>query len=210
MPKHLSIDNAIDGNLKPVKDSDGTPCALELSTDKARVKSLEISGEAKGQTPTTGDGLATKQYVDDNAGGGSDFYWILHAGFNYSSTAPTKVYIPLNGYIIEGSGSAGRNEYQVVIVPHDGYLSKVIARSEQNCGSVVVGLHISGDNTEVPNATASHEVTADMSTDDISTTFAFGESASLSAGEVIAISFTPTNDSNDTNLTAVFILDGST
>lgn len=74
MPKHLSIDNAIDGNLKPVKDSDGTPCALELSTDKARVKSLEISGEAKGQPPTTGDGLATKQYVDDNAGGTS--YWI--------------------------------------------------------------------------------------------------------------------------------------
>ena len=74
MPKHLSIDNALDGNLKPVKDSDGTPCALEISSDKARVKSLEISGEAEGQTPTTGDGLATKQYVDDNAGGGG--YWI--------------------------------------------------------------------------------------------------------------------------------------
>ena len=74
--KHLSIDNALDGNLKPVKDADGTPCALEVSTDKARVKSLEISGEAKGQTPTTGDGLATKQYVDDNAGGGGTSYWI--------------------------------------------------------------------------------------------------------------------------------------
>lgn len=210
MPKDLRIDNALDGNLKPVKDSDGTPCALEVSTDKARVKSLEISGEAKGQTPTTGDGLATKQYVDDNAGGSSDFYWILHAGFNYSSTAPAKVYIPLNGYILEAEGYSSRNEYQVVIVPYDGYLQKVIARSEQNCGSVTVGLHISADNTEAPASTASHTVTVDMSTDDISTTFAFGESASLSAGEVIAISFTPTNDSNDTNLTAVFILDGST
>lgn len=74
MSKHLSIDNALDGNLKPVKDSDGTLSALELSDDKARVKSLEISGQAKGQTPTTGDGLATKQYVDDNGGGTS--YWI--------------------------------------------------------------------------------------------------------------------------------------
>ena len=75
MPKSLSIDNALDGNLKPVKDSDGTLAALELSTDKARVKSLEVLGEAKGQTPTTGDGLATKQYVDDNAGGGTS-YWL--------------------------------------------------------------------------------------------------------------------------------------
>ena len=74
MPKSLSIDNALDGNLKPVKDSDGTLSALELSDDKARVKSLEVLGEAKGQTPTTGDGLATKQYVDDNAGGTA--YWI--------------------------------------------------------------------------------------------------------------------------------------
>ena len=74
MSKSLSIDNALDGSLKPVKDSDGTLSALEVSTDKARVKSLEISGEAKGQAPTTGDGLATKQYVDDNAGGTA--YWI--------------------------------------------------------------------------------------------------------------------------------------
>ena len=76
MSKHMSVDTPIDGNLKPLKDSDGTPCALELSTGKARVKSLEILGEAKGQTPTTGDGLATKQYVDDNAGGGGTSYWI--------------------------------------------------------------------------------------------------------------------------------------
>ena len=74
MPKHMSVDKPIDSHLKPLKDADGTPCALELSTDKARVKSLEVLGEAKGQTPTTGAGLATKQYVDDNAGGTA--YWI--------------------------------------------------------------------------------------------------------------------------------------
>tara|TARA_R110002012_G_scaffold1423_4_gene6051 strand:- start:1871 stop:2503 length:633 start_codon:yes stop_codon:yes gene_type:complete len=210
MPKHLSIDNALDGNLKPVKDSDGTPCALEISTDKARVKSLEISGEAKGQTPTTGDGLATKQYVDDNAGGSSNYYWNINSGFNYSSTAGTKVYAPLNGYIIESSSATGRNEYQVVAMPHDGYLSKVIVRSEEACGSTIVGLHISGDNVEIPNATASHTVTVDMAADDIGYNFAFGESASFSSGQVIAISLDPTNDANDTILTAVFILDGST
>lgn len=95
MSKSLSIDNALDGNLKPVKDSDGTLSALELSDDKARVKSLEISGEAKGQTPTTGDGLATKQYVDSNAGGTS--YWIQQYNMRWY-TRYTKWYLPNSTY----------------------------------------------------------------------------------------------------------------
>ena len=77
MPKDLSIDKPLDKHLKPVKDSDGTMSAMELSTEKVRVKDLDILGEAKGQTPTANDGLATKQYVDDNAGGA---YFIQSAG----------------------------------------------------------------------------------------------------------------------------------
>ena len=72
--KALSVDKPLDKHLKPVKDSDGTMSALELSTEKVRVKDLDILGEAKGQTPTANDGLATKGYVDDNAGGTA--YWI--------------------------------------------------------------------------------------------------------------------------------------
>ena len=45
MPKALSIDRAVDGNLKPVKDSDGTLTALEVSTDNVRVKNLEVLGD---------------------------------------------------------------------------------------------------------------------------------------------------------------------
>ena len=45
MPKALQIDKAVDGNLKPVKDSDGTVTALELSTDNVRVKNLEVLGD---------------------------------------------------------------------------------------------------------------------------------------------------------------------
>ena len=45
MPKALSIDRAADSNLKPVKDSDGTITALELSTDNVRVKNLEVLGD---------------------------------------------------------------------------------------------------------------------------------------------------------------------
>ena len=45
MSKALQIDRAVDGNLKPVKDSDGTLTALELSTDNVRVKNLEVLGD---------------------------------------------------------------------------------------------------------------------------------------------------------------------
>ena len=45
MSTPLSIDRAVDGNLKPVKDSDGTLTALEISTDNVRVKNLDIAGD---------------------------------------------------------------------------------------------------------------------------------------------------------------------
>ena len=45
MSKALQIDRAVDGNLKPVKDSDGTLTALELSTDNVRIKNLEELGD---------------------------------------------------------------------------------------------------------------------------------------------------------------------
>ena len=45
MTNPLSIDKAVDANLKPVKDSDGSLTALELSTDNVRVKNLEVLGD---------------------------------------------------------------------------------------------------------------------------------------------------------------------
>ena len=50
--KPLSIDRAGDGNLKPVKDSDGTLTALELSTDTVKVKDLVVSGTTTGVIAT--------------------------------------------------------------------------------------------------------------------------------------------------------------
>ena len=45
MHKNLQIEKAIDGNLKPVKDTDGSLTALEISTDMVRVKNLEVIGD---------------------------------------------------------------------------------------------------------------------------------------------------------------------
>ena len=57
MPKPLSIDRAVHGNLKPVKDSDGTLTALEVSTDTVRIKNLEVLGDIAilGDSVITGD-----------------------------------------------------------------------------------------------------------------------------------------------------------
>ena len=49
MSKALQIDRAVDGSLKPVKDSDGSLTALEISTDNVRIKNLEVLGDFKYQ-----------------------------------------------------------------------------------------------------------------------------------------------------------------
>jgi hypothetical protein len=48
-----------------------------------------------------------------------------------------------------------------------------------------------------------------MAADDTPYKFSLGESASFSAGEILGISFDPTNDANDVVFTAEFILDSS-
>ena len=66
MPKPLSIDRAVDKHLKPVKDSDGTLTALEVSTDNVRIKNdLDIGGDAKfgGDISIVGDASMTGDIV---------------------------------------------------------------------------------------------------------------------------------------------------
>ena len=48
-----------------------------------------------------------------------------------------------------------------------------------------------------------------MTTDDTPYKFDFLSSNTFSAGDIIAISFDPTNDANDTNFTVELILDSS-
>ena len=148
------------------------------------------------------------------ASSSTEFRQLINAGFNYSYTAGTKIYIPLVGYILERNSQFGANEYLSYVAPYSGYLNQVVFRSEEACGSTVVGFHKSSTGTEHPNATASDSVTVDMSADDTSYKFAFtggmsGTAHQFSAGDIINISFDPTNDANDVVFTAEFILDSS-
>ena len=183
MPKPLSIDKAVDGNLKPVKDSDGTITALEISTDNVRVKNdLEVLGNL----------------TASNIGTLTD---IVYCGFSGLSG---KMYLPLNGYILERSTTASSNEYISIVAPYSGVVRKVVMRSEAVCGSTVVGFHKAAEGTENPNHLSPTEaITLDMAVDDTAYTFEFTDTASFNAGDILAISFDPTSTSYDTNGTVV-------
>ena len=97
----------------------------------------------------------------------------------------------------------------ITVSQQDGTLNQVIFRSEEACGSTVVGFHKSSTGTEFPNPTASASVTVDMTADDTPFKFNFTSGNTFSAGDVVTISFDPTNDANDTIFTVEFTLDSS-
>ena len=106
------------------------------------------------------------------------------------------------------------DEFRHFVVPYDGYLEQIIIRSEEACGTTTMGLHTSGTGTEIPNSSSQANVAVNISADDTAFKFDFvnnaqeGSDNTFSAGDIIAISFTPTNDANDTNATIILVYDG--
>ena len=133
---------------------------------------------------------------------------IMNVGWNASNA--NKDYLPLTGYISERDSASSSNEYIAFVAPYDGLLDKVVVRSEAACGSSVVGFHKSDEGTEVPSSTATEEITVDMTTDDTGYTFTFTGTASFDKGDIITISFDPTNTPYDTVATIVWKFDTST
>ena len=188
----LTTDRQLDTHLKPLKSGEELS-SLELSTKSngARITGdLEVTGEIKGGS-----------FADSN------FIHIINTGW---AGGTGKIYMPLNGYVLEKSSTASSNEFVSFVAPFDGELSYVIVRSEADCGSSVVGLHISSAGVEAPNTTASAEVTTLMPTDDTAYKFDFSTVTSrVIAGQIIAISFDSTNSHLDTVATIVFKFDGN-
>ena len=184
--KHLRLDDTLDTNNKSVKVGDEV-CPLEISTDSVQYR----------KAPSHHDDIVNKKYVD----GTLSFRHIMNTGW-YSTTA--LIYMPLNGYIVESTTLTGRNEYSAFVVPYDGTLERVIVRSEYASGDSIVGLHVSPTGTEIPNSSATATKTVDMRADDTPYAFDFGPSAIFTAGQILSISFDPTDQCGDTNATIVF------
>ena len=211
---HLTLDPLGEINLTPVTEVK-SDAPLKIKEAAAAVADTAAYGQlwTKNETPcelyfTTDAGDDIQLTSGTSAASSSEFRVLLNSGFNYSFTAGTKVYIPLNGYIVETTSTVS-TEFNTFVAPYDGYLNQVIFRSEEACGSTVVGFHKSSTNTEFPNPTAAASVTVDMTADDTPFKFAFSSSNTFSAGDVITISFDPTNDANDTIFVVELILDSS-
>jgi len=194
---------------------DDTTVIFDLASSSSSAKGIvELATTAETTTGTDATRAVTPDGLKDSGYMGHQFRHIINAGFNYNLTAGTRVFIPLVGYVLEWSSSSSRNEYISFVAPYDGKLNQVIFRSEEACGDTVVGLHKSSTGTEFPSNTASESITVNMATDDTPYKFAFtggagGSDNQFSAGQILAISFDPTNDANDTVFTVEFIFDSS-
>ena len=143
-----------------------------------------------------------KAYVD-----ASTPQYMLHImNVGWSSTTG-KIYLPLNGYVIERTSTTGYNEYIAFVAPYDGELERVVVRSEAACGSSIVGFHKSATNTEVPSTSATEAITVNMAADDTAYAFDFTGTASFDAGDILAISFDPASSTNDSVATIIFKFD---
>jgi len=165
----------LSSNLKPLKIG-GKTSPLEMSaaypdnSNKAKVKvdgDLEVTGS-----------IVKQPYLH-----------ILNGGAYNNGTS--LFYLPLVGYNLEQTSSSGRNEFNTLVAPYGGVVKKLVLRSESRCDTVVAGFHKSSEGTEVPNTTATEEITVEMNPDDTAFTFDFTSASNFVAGDILAISVTP-------------------
>ncbi len=158
---------------------------------------LKIGGEASvlqisSPTPSTTDKGIVKVEGDLEVTGSilkQPTLHILNGGTYNSGTS--KFYLPLVGYNVEQTTTTSKNENVAFVPPYDGRVKKLLLRSEARVDTVVAGFHISTEGTEVPNSTATEEISVEMSVDDTTATFNFTDASAFQSGDIIAISATP-------------------
>ena len=158
---------------------------------------LKIGGEASvlqisSPTPSTTDKGIVKVEGDLEVTGSILKQPTLHILNGGVYNAGTSIfYLPLVGYNVEKTSTSNVNENIAFVTPYDGRVKKLVLRSEARCDTVVAGFHISTEGTEVPNATATEEISVEMPIDDTTTTFDFTSISSFNAGDIITMSVTP-------------------
>ena len=177
----------LDYNLKPIKVG-GESSILELSSplpDESTNGKLLVRGDIEVI------GSILKQPTLHILNGGT------------YNTGTSKFYLPLVGYNVEQTTTTSKNENVAFVPPYDGRVKKLLLRSEARVDTVVAGFHISTEGTEVPNATATEEISVEMSADDTTATFDFTGATAFQSGDIIAVSVTPEAAVYDLNWTLV-------
>ena len=191
------------GNLSISSMADG-----QLSISKSSSELLSISKKKYGRLYKSYLSSSGNQVIDKNLTIGGNLnvkgtinkeVMIFYHPFNATGTG--KVYLPWSSI----SEASSINYYNNLIAPYSGRLLKVVARSEEALGSTAIGFHKASDETESPSTTATETITVDMSADDTSYTFDFTKTSSFDSGDVVAVSIDPSNTTNDSRVTSVWL-----
>ena len=201
-------------HLNMVPDGDFTVDAEGNISLDAQGGNITLLDGGSTYTPSATSDATTKTYVD------SIMY--DHRVCNYNSSSTSLQYVPLAGYIIEGS-TANANEYRAMVMPYDGSLIRIIWRSEveQTSGTFAFMMLISSDGTELPSTVnfrtriAGFTLAANTTyVHDPGVTQAYdatgNESNVFSKGQIIALGVDANVAPLDTNCTLVFKYDTST
>ena len=133
----------------------------------------------------------------------------------YNAGTATYAYLPINGYILEGTSTSGRNEYQSFVAPYSGRIHQLQWRTEEAV-SALNSFRIleSSDGTEVPGSISYRkDIDVDIADD---TTYNFDLSSpttgstALVKGRIYVLYYSFGVDTNDTNFTVVFEWDLTT
>ena len=126
--KNLSTEHPIDKHLKPVKDSDGNNSSLEISTEKVRVKDLEVTGD------TVGIETGTSITVDSSLTDGSTNPVENNAVFDGLATK-----LNLSGGTMTGSVDFGdqriSNLQRISFNDGSGFIAEVIDNDDMSSAS---------------------------------------------------------------------------
>ena len=191
MTKILHITDAVDENLKLVRDADGTDTSIQLSKDKLKFSGdLNVTGDVKTpnqSTPVSDFDLATKKYVDDNAGGGTIYHYMQHQWY---ANASTNVYLPFAASVNESSSTSDVYIDDTVWIPmFNGKLTELKLYTDSDTGSTDLKLSVNGSlGSSVLSGGA-----VNCSSDKTVYTFTCDQNNTFSSGDVVKLFIEPTN-----------------
>ena len=150
----------------------------------------------------------TDEGGQDIIGIGKYHYETKVIGYYASATA---IYLPMTGYIIEGTSTTGRNEYQGFVTPYNCTIEKVTFRSEvAQDGNISFRVLEADDGTEIPGTVHFRkETTVDIADDtyqelDMTSPSTGDDYAPLIKGKCYQFFLSTPSASYDTNITIVF------
>ena len=134
---------------------------------------------------------------------------------NFYSSVTSTVYLPIAGYVIERTSTAGQNEFISMIAPFDGTIEKFAFRSEaaQGTGSGTMTFRVleSSDGTEVPGTQIYRKDLSSLSiADDTYTEYDLtlpgigSYPIPITKGRIYAFAWTPAAIPYDSNTILVF------